>query len=291
MNLAKRKRKEEEVSMTLARESTDVRHIRPHNAGPAGVWSSGGAAYDEISRGILDAIEHAVNRLEPVPDMRILDVATGTGWAARRLAERGFDATGVDFAPDLLTAAHDLASARGLDVPLFEEDAEALPFEDDAFDAVLSTFGVMFVQRPEDAAAELARVCRAGGRLVLAVWTSDSNVFEMFKVIKRYMPPPEGEPPPSPFDWGRPERVRELLGEAFDLRFERGTSFYREPDAQTAWETFSRGYGPVRTVAGKLDPDRRAQFEADFVAFHERFADELGITVPRDYWIVHGTRR
>ncbi|OOG25425.1 methyltransferase type 11 [Thioalkalivibrio denitrificans] len=265
--------------------------VRPHNAGPSAVWSSGGAAYDEVSRGILDAIEHAVNRLAPSPGMRVLDVATGTGWAARRLAERGFDVTGADFAPDLLSAARDLASARGLDIPFLEEDAEAMSFEDGAFDAVISTFGVMFSQRPEDVAAELARVCRPGGRLVLAVWTPDSNVFEMFKVIKGYMAPPAGEPPPSPFEWGRPERVHALLGDAFDLGFERGISFYREPDAQAAWKTFSEGYGPVRTLAGKLDPERRKRFEADFVAFHERFGDELGITVPRDYWIVHGTRR
>jgi hypothetical protein len=113
----------------------------------------------------------------------------------------------------------------------------------------------------------------------------------MFKVIKTYMAPPAGESPPSPFEWGRPERVRALLGDAFELQFERDTSYYREPDARSAWKTFSEGYGPVRALAGKLDPERRAAFEADFVAFHERFANDLGICVPRDYWIVCGTRR
>lgn len=276
--------------MKLAHDSDD-RRIRPHNAGPSAAWSSGGAAYDEVSRGILDAIEHAIDRLEPSKGMRILDLATGTGWAARRLAERGFDVTGADFAPDMLAAARELAAARGLEIPFREEDAEALSFDDGVFDSVISTFGVMFTQRPEDAAAELARVVRPGGRLVLAVWTPDGNVFEMFRVIKGYMPPPEGEPPPSPFDWGRPERLRDLFADAFDLRLEHGTSYYREPDARAAWRTFSEGYGPVRALAGKLDAERRAQFEADFVAFHEQFADELGITVPRDYWIVRGTRR
>lgn len=276
--------------MTTSQQTRDPR-IRSHNAGPAKVWSSGGSAYDEVSRGILDAIEHAVDRLEPKIGMRILDLATGTGWTARRLAERGFDVIGADFAPDMLAKARDLASARGLDIPFAEEDAEAMSFDDDAFDAVISTFGVMFTQRPEDAAAELARVCRPGGRMVLAVWTPDGNVFEMFKVIKGYMAPPEGTPPPSPFEWGKPDRVRELLGDAFDLRFERGTSFYHEPNAMAAWQTFVEGYGPVRTLAGKLDPEQRASFEADFKAFHEGFADELGITVPRDYLIIRGTRR
>lgn len=267
------------------------RPIREHNAGPSAVWSSGGAGYEEVSRSIADAIEHAINRLEPAPGAHILDLATGTGWTARRLAERGFDVTAADFAPDLLAAARELAAARGLDITFREEDAEALSFADGAFDAVISTFGVMFAQRPEDAAAELARVVRPGGRLVLAVWTPDGHVFEMFKIIKRYMPEPEGTPPPSPFDWGRPERVRELLGSSFELGFEPGTSYYRPPDAQAAWRTFAEGYGPVRTLAGKLDPEQRARFETDFTTFHDQFAGELGISLPREYVIIRGTRR
>lgn len=267
------------------------RLIRPHNEGPSAVWSSGGAAYDEVSRGILDAIEHTINRLEPSQQMRILDLATGTGWTARRLAERGYDVTGADFAPDMLAAAQELAEARQLGIPFLEADAEALPFENGEFDALISTFGVMFTQRPEDAASEMARVVRPGGRLALATWTPDGNVFEMFKVIKQYMPKPEGDPPPSPFAWGNSERLVELLGEAFDLRFEQGTSYYREPNAKAAWHTFVEGYGPVQTLAGKLDAERRSRFESDFVAFHEQFRDELGVTVPRDYLIVRGVRR
>ena len=276
--------------MATTRQSTESR-VRPHNEGPSAVWSSGGEAYDRISNGILDAIEHAVNRLEPEAGMRIVDIATGTGWAARRLAERGADVTGVDFAPEMLSAARELASARGLDIAFMEGDAEALPFEDGAFSAVISTFGVMFAQRPEDAAAELARVCRPGGRLVLAVWAPDGTVQDMFRIIKGYMPRPEGSPPPSPFEWGNQERLSDLLGAAFDLRFEQGTSFYREPDGDAAWRTFSEGYGPVRMLANKLDAERREQFQAEFTAFHEGFADELGITVPRTYLVVHGTRR
>lgn len=276
--------------MTIAGQSTE-RRVRAHNAGPSAVWSSGGEAYDRISHGILDAIEHAVNRLEPEGGQRVLDVATGTGWAARRLAERGVDVTGVDFAPEMLSAARALASARGLHIAFMEGDAEALPFEDGAFNAVISTFGVMFAQRPEDAAAELARVCRPGGRLVLAVWTPDGTVQDMFRIIKGYMPKPEGSSPPSPFEWGSRERVRDLLSPAFDLRFEDGTSYYREPDGQAAWRAFSEGYGPVRTLADKLDADRREQFRKDFIAFHEGFADALGITVPRTYLVIHGTRR
>lgn len=276
--------------MTIAAH-TGEHTIRPHNETPAATWSSGGHAYDEISRGIADAIEHCINRLAPRANESILDVATGTGWTARRLADRGFDVTGVDYAPDVVAAAEAFGRARGLDIAFDHGDAEALPYPDGSFDAVISTFGVMFVQRPEDAASELARVCRPGGRLALAAWTADGSIFEMFKIIKAYMPEPAGTPPPSPFEWGRPERVRELLGNDFDLAFEPGTSFYREPDGLAAWETFVTGYGPLRTLADKLDEAERERLKRDFVAFHDGFAAELGICMPREYRVAVGTRR
>lgn len=276
--------------MTLANKHRDD-VVRSHNATPSATWSSAGGTYDEVSRGILDAIEHCTNRLAPSPGAHILDVATGTGWTARRLADRGLTVTGVDFAADMLATADKLAGARNLDIAFELGDAESLPYADASFDAVISTFGVMFVQRPEDAAAELARVCKPGGRIALATWTPDGNIFEMFKIMKAYMPAPEGTPPPSPFEWGRPERVRELLGEHFDLAFEHGTSFYREPDGGAAWRTFVECYGPLHTLTGKLDADACAALRRDWLAFHDGFATELGICVPRDYLVTAGTRR
>lgn len=267
--------------------------IQAHNQRAAAVWSSGGAAYERISRGIADVIEHAVVRLAPQPGERILDLATGTGWAARSLARRGVDVVGVDIAADLLAAATETAQREQLAIEHRLADAEALPFEDGQFDAVLSTFGVMFAGRPEAAAAELARVVRPGGRIALATWLPDGNVFQMFLVMKAYMaPPPEGTaPPPSPFAWGRAERVSELLGAHFDLRFERGTSMYREPDGEAAWQTFVQGYGPTRMLAASLDEERRAALQRDFVAFHAGFAEELGVCVPRTYLVTVGRRR
>jgi hypothetical protein len=185
-----------EVSMSMA--SATETTIRPHNEAPSAAWSSAGRAYDEVSRGIIDAIEHCINRLSPKPGERILDVATGT---------------------------------------------------------------------------------------------PDGNVFEMWKIMKPFMPEPAGPPPPSPFEWGVPERLEELLGDAFELTLERGTSFYREPNGLAAWEIFSAGYGPLRAMAGKLDAKRREELKRDFVAFHNRFPTELGICVPREYWVVVGTRR
>lgn len=265
--------------------------IQPHNQRSATVWSSGGAAYDRISRGIADAIEHAVVRLNPQPGEHILDLATGTGWTSRSLARRGAQVIGVDIAAELLAAARDLGSHDQLPIDYRLGDAEALPFEAGQFDAVISTFGVMFAGKPEAAAAEIARIVRPGGRVALNTWLPDSNVFKMFLVMKGYMAAPPQPAPPSPFEWGKQERVIELLGRHFDLRFERGTSMYREPDGQHAWETFVNGYGPTKMLAASLDDERRAALQRDFVAFHDGFADELGITVPRGYLVTLGTRR
>lgn len=265
--------------------------IEPHNEKPAAVWNAGSARYDDISRGIADSIEHCVLRLDPKPDEKILDLATGTGWTSRVVARRGAKVTGVDIGAGLIETAKARAAEEKLDIAYEVGDAEHLPFADGAFDAVISTCGVMFASRPEAAAVELTRVCRKGGRIALTTWLSDSNVFKMFMVMKPYMPPPPSSPPPSPFEWGKLERIRELLSGAFDLKFEQGTSFYREPNGESAWLTFSNGYGPTRTLANNLDDARRAELRRDFIAFHDGFATELGICVPRDYWVIVGTRR
>ena len=260
--------------------------IQPHNERAASVWSSGGRDYEEIIRGVYDGIDTTVARLNPHPGERILDVATGTGITARACARRGADVTAMDIAAGLLDAARELSGSLAIDYRL--GDAEALPVADASFDAVVSTFGVMFVSRPEAAAAELARVCKPGGRLGLATWTPDGTIAEMFGVMRPYMAAP---PAVSPFDWGRRERLEALLGEAFDLTITTETSHYVETGGEAAWNTFVTGYGPTRMLATSLDDDRRAALKRDFVAFHERFREGQGIHVPRTYVVTTGIRR
>jgi SAM-dependent methyltransferase len=270
-------------------ENTDA--VQPHNAKPAAVWSSGGDKYNEISRGIADSIEHGVLRLDPRAGERVLDLATGTGWTSRLIARRGATVVGVDIAADLVASARERAKAEGLSIDYRVGDAENLPFDDGAFDAVISTCGVMFASRPEAAAKELARVTRKRGRIALTTWLPDSNLFKMFMVMKPFMPPPPNPAPPSPFEWGKEERVRELLGDAFELRFERGTSYYREPSGEAAWNTFSNSYGPTKALAASLNDTKRAELRRDFIAFHDGFPTELGICVPREYLLTVGIKR
>lgn len=264
--------------------------IEPHNERPAAVWSSGGRAYDEISRQIASALDHCVRRLGPQPGERVLDLATGTGWTSRLVAARGAEVTGVDIAADLLEAARAIGETSGMRIAYQLGDAENLPFEDASFDAVISTFGVMFASRPEAAAAEIARVCRKGGRVALTTWRPDSSLFKMFQVMRGYMPPPPASPPPSPFAWGSRERVAELLGGTFELGFEEGETVYHDRDGEAAWQTFVAGYGPTKALAASLDGDRREAFRRDFAAFHDGFAARLGISVPRQYLLTLGRR-
>ena len=140
--------------------------VLAHNERAAATWGSGGRAYERISELSADALRHVVDRLLPQPGERVVDVATGTGWTVRLLADCGAVVSAVDIGDGLIEAAKRMAP----EIDFRVGDAEALPFGDQSFDAVSSTFGVMFVAQPEAAARELARVCRKGGRIGLATW-------------------------------------------------------------------------------------------------------------------------
>jgi SAM-dependent methyltransferase len=258
--------------------------IQPQNQKAAAAWDSAAGDYERISLHLGDAIDHTIARLDPRPGERILDVGTGTGLAARRVALRGAQAVGIDLGAALIETARRLAPALDFRVG----DAERLEFGDASFDGAISTFGVMFVGRPEAAAGELARICRKGGRVALASWLPDSSVARKFAVHRPYLPSSAG---PSPFDWGVPDRLRALLGSAFDLRFETGVTTLRLASSEEAWDLFVRGYGPTRTLAESLTEDRRKDFRRDFLAYYDGYQSELGIAVPREYLVAVGVRR
>lgn len=271
--------------------SLGVETIQPHNAKPAAVWNSAGALYEEISRGIADSIEHCIDRLAPQAGDRALDLACGTGWASRSVAARGARVIGVDLGVDLIEAARKIAASARLDIDYRVGDAEKLPFEDDSFDKVISTCGIMFASKQEAAAAELARVCKKGGKIGLTTWKPDSTLAQMFQVMKKYMPAPPAAPPHSPFEWGNRDRAQELLGPFFTLRFEEGVSPFRAQSAEAAWEIWVNHYGPTKTLAASLDSNRLEDFKRDMIAFHKRFETELGVSNPREYLLIIGIRK
>lgn len=264
-----------------------IETVLPTNTQAARTWGAGGEGYDQVSQGIADAIEHGVDALAPRPGERILDVATGTGWAARRIAQRGAVVTGVDFGTSVIAAAKALSDGTGIDFRV--GDAEALDFPDSHFDAVISTFGTMFARDPEAVASELARVVKPGGRISLVNWAVGGSVHEMFKLIGSYKPA-EADPAPSPFEWGKTSRVIELLGDHFELEFEVGTSFFRPESGEKAWATFSTGFGPVVALLEKLSDEKAKSLEANFIAFHEACRNGAGILMRRPYVITKARR-
>jgi SAM-dependent methyltransferase len=273
--------------------NTPPASVLPHNLKAQSIWNGPAGRYDEISRSIADAIEHAVERLRPRPGEKVLDLATGTGWGSRVIAQRfaGVKITGADIADKMLGHARATAALLALDIDYRHADAEQLPFADASFDAVISTFGVMFAGRPEAAAAELARVVKPGGRIVLATWKNDSNVFNMFGVMKAFMPAPPQPAPPSPFEWGKAARLEELLGANFDLSIEEGTNQFRYGSGEQAFQLWLNHYGPSLALAGNLDDARRDEFKRAMIAWHETFPSPLGYEQPRQYLITRGIRK
>jgi SAM-dependent methyltransferase len=254
------------------------------------VW--GNAPFEEIAIALADIHDAVVAAAGPAEGKRWLEVACGTGELAQRAARAGATVTGVDFAPALVETAKRQAAEQGLDIDFRVGDAENLDLEDASFDVVTSSFGAMFAPDQAATAGELARATRPGGRLVMANWTPDGGIGVMFRLFAQFQPPPP-EGAGMPLEWGRPERVHELLGDAFDLDIEENVSVYEAPSAEEYWQTFSPGFGPLKTLLEASDEDRREEIHRTFVdAFASQFGSADGtIRHPREYLLVTGTRR
>ena len=216
-------------------------------------------------------------------DERVLDVAAGNGNATLAAARRGCRVTSTDYVGSLLERGAARAAAEHLDVDFRTADAEALPFDDAQFDAVLSTFGVMFTPDHVQAAAEMQRVCRPGGRIGLANWTPDSLVGKMFKTLGRHLPPPAGLQPPSL--WGTEAHLRKLFGErAARIAITPRVFNFRYRSAVHFVDVFRTWYGPVHKAFGALPADKAVDLEADLVSLLDSANQATGsLVVPSEY--------
>lgn len=228
------------------------------------VWSAG--AYDRISQGFRHEAEAFVARRGINPGDRVLDAACGSGNLTIPAARTGAQVTGLDLVPELLHQASAWAGRERLEVRLDQGTVEALPYRAAEFDLVLSMFGLMFAARPERVVAELARVIRPGGSVVLANWTGEGFVGRMLAAHLRHLPAPAGAQ--SPLLWGEPKVIRER----FDAREwnvsvqPRTLTFrYRCTPAGTV-ELFRAAYGPTVRAFEALDEDGRASLQADLTA-------------------------
>jgi ubiquinone/menaquinone biosynthesis C-methylase UbiE len=230
-------------------------------------WSTGNYAVVGTTLQIVG--ENLCEALDLRAGSRVLDVAAGNGNATLAAARRFSDVTSTDYVASLLESGRARAQAEGHTIQFQEADAENLPFPDASFDAVMSTFGVMFTPNQDKAASELARVCKPGGRIGLANWTPESFIGQLFKTIGKYIPPAPGVK--SPALWGTREKLEELFGKtAKEIRAasRQFTFRYRSP---AHWiDVFRTYYGPMNKTYGALDAGKQAAFTRDVLALMER---------------------
>ncbi len=226
----------------------------------------------------------------------VLDVAAGSGNVAIPAAQAGARVVASDLTPELIDVGRQLATAGGVEVTWETGDAEALPYAEGSFDAVLSCVGVMFAPHHQTAADELVRVCRPGGTIGLIAWTPAGFIGQMFATMKPYAPPPPPGAQPPPL-WGDENHVRELLGDRVeDLQVETRrlhvTHFRRPEDFR---DYFKAVYGPTIAVYKALsgqDPDRSADLDRDLAELGRRFDIGTGSTeMDWEYLLVTGRRR
>ena len=251
-------------------------------AGPAGLgdlkrahrrtWASG--SYATVAERIVNDVppRHLLERVPIGPGTQVLDIATGTGNVAIRAAQMGAHVTGLDLTPELFDRAQERAAAAGVTIDWVEGDAEDLPFEDDRFDVVVSTFGIQFAPRHEVAASEAARVTRPGGTIGVINWTPQGHIGQVLKTVGGRLPKPPGYVSPPPL-WGDEQHVHDLLAPAgiVELEYERAMNpFVGFASAEEWVEFMATNYGPLLTAREKLGADERwDDLRADLVTLTE----------------------
>jgi ubiquinone/menaquinone biosynthesis C-methylase UbiE len=253
-------------------------------------WAAGdfaviGVTLQSVGEDIAEAVDLRAGE-------RVVDVAAGNGNATLAAARRFARVTSTDYVPALLEKGRARVEAEGFDVDFRFADAEALPFADSSFDVALSTFGVIFAPNAPQAARELLRVVRPGGRIGMANWTPEGFVGQMSKLVAGYVPPPPGLRPPVA--WGTEPHVVELFGrDADSIRCVRKHFKFRYRSAGHWLQLFRDFLGPIQKAFAALDAPLRERLAADITALLERLnvGGPASLVVPGEYLEVVVVRR
>jgi SAM-dependent methyltransferase len=254
-------------------------------------WSAGD--YDAVVNRIWSAGADVVRRVGVSAGDEVLDVACGTGNASIPAAQSGARVTGLDLTPELFADARRRAEEAGVELELVEGDAEELPFADESFDVVLSTFGCMFAPDHRRAAEEIARVLRPGGRIGIAAWTPTGSIGDFFKTLSEFAPaPPSGFQPPVL--WGTRDHVERLFdGTGVAVRFEEGAVEFRFTSADEAVDEYWDRFGPIVMLRRAVEPEGRGEeMRAALVELFGRWSDgdDDGLAYPGEYLVTLGEK-
>jgi ubiquinone/menaquinone biosynthesis C-methylase UbiE len=246
------------------------------------VWGAGDFSRIAVTSVIVG--ERLCETVDLRPGERVLDVAAGSGNTSLAAARRWCDVIAIDFVPELLETAKRRADCDGLPLTVQVADCHDLPFEDGSFDVVLSSFGAMFAADQERTAAELARVCRPGGRIGMANWTPASLVGDLFQTTASHVPPPSGIR--LAVEWGDEQRTRALFGERVtSVQFMLRQFVFRYRSAQHFVDYFGRWYGPIKAAFDALDTEDREALARDLrrsVEKHNRSGNGI-LIAPGEY--------
>ena len=225
------------------------------------MWMSGD--YAKFATYLVDGATSFLDKWNIRGGSNVLDVGCGAGQTALPLARRGNHVTGLDIAGNLIEIANIRARAEGLHARFDEGDAEQLPYDDNSFDVVFSLIGAMFAPQPQKVAAEMVRVCRPGGRIIMGNWTPSGFVGQMFKTMGKHVPPAPGIPPATL--WGDEATVRERFGDSVtDLKMTRRMYPFKYPFGEADVVEFFRAYyGPTNRGFASLDADKQAALRQD----------------------------
>jgi ubiquinone/menaquinone biosynthesis C-methylase UbiE len=273
------------IDATPVQPDLNALKARQHGAWSSGDYAVVGTTLQIVGEELCEAIDIRAGQ-------KVLDVAAGNGNATLAAARRWCDVVSTDYVPSLLERGQLRARADGLKVEFKEADAEALGFDDAAFDVVMSTFGVMFTPDQDRAAAELLRVCKRGGKIGLANWTPEGFIGQLFKTLGKHLPPPAGAR--SPALWGTEARINEMFGpQAASIKAERRHFNFRYLSPEHFLDVFKSYYGPMLKAFAALDTANQQRLRDDILALIATMnrASDGTMIVPSEYLEIVITKR
>lgn len=249
---------------------TDTPNIEAVKSKMKSTWEAGN--YGIFAKYMEPGAVEILSSWNIAPGQTMLDVGCGAGQTAIPAAKNGVKVTGVDIASNLIEQAQSRAQAEGLDAQFQEGDAEQLNFPDASFDVVISLIGAMFAPQPNKVAAELLRVCRPGGRIIMGNWTPQGFPGQVFKTIAKYVPPPAGIQPPTL--WGVEETVKERLGHgtsSLNLTRRMYPSWHYPFSPEKVVDFFGQHFGPIQRAFTTLDEEAKDSLRKDLIEVYSKF--------------------